>query len=76
MPDSPAKKNRLDPGLGFMAIGSELVAFTVTGVLVDYWLGTSPWWTVGLTLAGVAAAVLLALKLLRMEDASRDLGQS
>jgi F0F1-type ATP synthase assembly protein I len=37
---------------GLMVMGSELAGFTVVGLLVDYALGTLPWFTVGLTLFG------------------------
>ena len=70
MPDSPSPKS-FDSGLGFAVLGSELVAFAVCGVLLDYWLGTSPWLTVILTFSGMFAAVLLTIRLLKMEERAK-----
>ena len=57
-------------GLGLAVIGSELVAFTLAGVAIDYFAGTRGGFTVGLMMLGLVAAVLLTVRLLKGE--SRD----
>jgi F0F1-type ATP synthase assembly protein I len=57
-------------GLGLAVIGSELVAFTLAGVTIDYFVGTRGGFTVGLMMLGLIAAVLLTVRLLKGE--SRD----
>ena len=42
--------------IGYFVAGSEMVSFTVVGLLLDYALGTLPAFTIGLTLLGVVAA--------------------
>jgi F0F1-type ATP synthase assembly protein I len=42
--------------VGLMLAGSEMVTFTLLGLLIDYLAGTMPWFTVTLTLLGVVAA--------------------
>ncbi len=44
--------------IAFIVIGSEMVSFTLLGVGIDYFAGTMPWATVGLTLAGTIAAMI------------------
>jgi F0F1-type ATP synthase assembly protein I len=55
MPDDPPSNGPSIP-IGFMVAGSEMVSFTVVGLLLDYALGTMPGFTIGLTLLGLAAA--------------------
>lgn len=42
--------------LNLLTTGSEMVALTVLGVLLDFWLGTMPIGTIIFTLAGLFAA--------------------
>lgn len=42
--------------LGLMMVGSEMASFTIFGLLLDYFIGTMPGFTIGLTLLGLAAA--------------------
>lgn len=58
-----AGRQAIGPGLGFaLRIGVELVAALVVGVgiglLLDYWLGTSPWMMVVFFFLGNAAGFL------------------
>ena len=59
-------------GLGLAVIGSELVAFTLAGVAIDYFAGTRGGFTIGALVLGIAAAVVLTVRLLR--DESRGVG--
>ena len=59
-------------GLGLVMIGSELVAFALAGIAVDYFADTRGGFTVGAMLLGMAAAVVLTVRLLR--DESRGVG--
>ncbi len=43
--------------MGFAAIGSEMVGFTLFGVLIDYLTKAWPWATAGMTLLGLAVAM-------------------
>lgn len=54
-------------GLGLAVIGSELVAFTLAGVAIDYFAGTRGGFTVGLMMLGLVAAVLLTVRLLKSD---------
>jgi len=55
MPDAaPSNGPRLPVGL--MVAGSEMVTFTLLGLLLDYALDTMPGFTIGLTLLGLVAA--------------------
>jgi F0F1-type ATP synthase assembly protein I len=55
MPDD-ALSNGPNIPLGYLVAGSEMVSFTVVGLALDYFLGTLPGFTIGLTLAGVVVA--------------------
>jgi F0F1-type ATP synthase assembly protein I len=57
MPDDPPSNGPSVP-IGFMIAGSEMASFTVVGLLLDYFLGTMPGFTIGLTLLGLVAAFL------------------
>lgn len=46
--DPPSNGPRLS--IAFLSIGTEMVSFTLIGLLLDYVLGTMPWCTIGLTL--------------------------
>ena len=63
-PGTPAKPI----GLGFVVIGSELATSTLSGVAVDYFAKTGGVFTVVMTLLGMVAAVLLAVRLLKDES--------
>lgn len=52
--------------VGFMVAGSEMVAFTLLGLFLDYAFGTMPGFTIGLTILGFGAAFF---QLLRMAKA-------
>lgn len=52
-----------------LAAGSEMVSFTLSGLLLDYLLGTLPVLTVVLTMAGVPAAFVLLIRLSRTSSA-------
>lgn len=62
MPDDQPSNGPHVP-IGFMLAGSEMVAFTVIGLLLDYALGTMPWFTIVLTLLGLAAAFFALVRL-------------
>jgi F0F1-type ATP synthase assembly protein I len=55
--------------IGLMMLGSEMAGFTVLGVVLDYLLGSMPWATVGLTLAG-ATVVMIHLRQIVMKRLS------
>ena len=62
--------------MGLMVIGSEMVSFTLVGLLLDYLLGTMPGFTVGLTVLGFVAAftqlLRMAKKVSRPADGGKD----
>lgn len=49
--------------IGLMAAGSEMVSFTLFGLLLDYLFGTIPAFTIGLTLLGTAAAFYTLIRM-------------
>ncbi len=55
MPDDRPSNGPSAP-IGLMVAGSEMVSFTLVGLLLDFSLGTMPGFTIGLTLLGLAAA--------------------
>ena len=55
MPADPPSDGRRMP-MGLMVAGSEMVSFTLLGLLLDYALGSMPGFTIGLTLLGLAVA--------------------
>jgi F0F1-type ATP synthase assembly protein I len=57
-PSSNGPNNGPSLPLGLMLIGSEMVSFTIFGLMLDYFLHTMPGFTIGLTLMGLAAAFL------------------
>jgi hypothetical protein len=59
--DPPTNGPRVS--MGFLAIGSEMVSFTLLGLLLDYLLGTMPGFTIGLTLLGVVAAFFFLIRM-------------
>jgi F0F1-type ATP synthase assembly protein I len=62
MPDDPPSNGPRVP-VGLMIAGSEMVSFTLLGLLLDYALDTMPWLTIGLTLLGLVAAFFQLTKL-------------
>jgi F0F1-type ATP synthase assembly protein I len=62
MPAVPPTNGSRVP-MGFLIVGSEMVSFTLFGLLVDYILGTLPGFTIGLTLIGVGAAFFHLIKM-------------
>jgi F0F1-type ATP synthase assembly protein I len=59
--DEPAAGRRLP--IGLMLVGSEMVSFTVLGLLLDYGFGTMPGFTIALTLLGLGAAFFHLVKM-------------
>lgn len=59
--ERPSKGRGLPVGL--MVIGSEMVSFTVVGLLLDFVLNTMPGFTIGLTLLGFVAAFAQLLRI-------------
>ena len=55
MPDDRPSSGRPLP-IGLMVAGSEMATFTILGLGLDFGLGTMPWFTIVLTLAGVGIA--------------------
>ncbi len=62
MPADPPSSGKRLP-IGLMVVGSEMASFTLLGLLVDYGLGTLPWFTIGLTLLGLAVAFFHLVKI-------------
>jgi F0F1-type ATP synthase assembly protein I len=62
MPADPSSNGPRVP-VGLMIAGSEMVSFTLLGLLIDYAAGTMPGFTIGLTLLGLVAAFLQLTKL-------------
>lgn len=62
MPADPPSSGRRLP-ISFAIAGSEMASFTILGLLLDFGLGTMPWFTIGLTLAGLAAAFVHLVKM-------------
>lgn len=62
MPADPPSSGRRLP-LNFAIAGSEMASFTVLGLLLDFGLGTMPWFTIVLTLAGLALAFFHLVKM-------------
>jgi F0F1-type ATP synthase assembly protein I len=46
-----------------MVAGSEMVSFTLFGLLLDWALGTMPWLTVAFTLLGLLAAFYMLIRM-------------
>ena len=65
MPSDPPSHRQSSP-VGLMVAGSEMVSFTLFGLLLDYLSGMMPVFTILLTLLGVVAAFF---QLIRMAKA-------
>lgn len=61
----PEERRGRSAPCGLLVAGSEMVSFTLAGLVVDYLFGTLPVFTVGLTLLGVPAAFFLLVRLSR-----------
>jgi F0F1-type ATP synthase assembly protein I len=64
MPADPPSSGRRLP-LSFAIAGSEMASFTILGLLLDFGLSTMPWFTIVLTLAGLALAFFHLVKMSR-----------
>ena len=62
MPADPPSSGKRLP-IGLMVAGSEMVSFTLLGLLLDYALGTMPGFTIGLTLLGLFVAFYHLVKM-------------
>lgn len=49
--------------IGLMVAGSEMATFTILGLVLDFGIGTMPWFTIGLTLCGLAVAFFHLVKM-------------
>jgi F0F1-type ATP synthase assembly protein I len=67
--EEPASERRLP--IGLMVVGSEMVSFTVVGLLLDYGLGTMPGFTIGLTLLGLGASFFHLVKMSKALSAKK-----
>lgn len=57
--------------IGLMVAGSEMVSFTLLGLLLDYALGTMPGFTIGLTLLGLAVAFFHLVQMAKVLSAKK-----
>lgn len=64
MPQRPSSRE-MGYYLALAQVGLEFVVPTVLGLLLDHWLGTSPWLTVGLTVLGFVGGLFHLVTLLR-----------
>ncbi|MBA4188170.1 MAG: hypothetical protein C0467_09150 [Planctomycetaceae bacterium] len=53
---SDGPKNGPSMPLGFLMAGSEMASFAILGLILDYFLGTMPGFTIGLTLLGLVVS--------------------
>lgn len=67
----PGGRSPVSP-IGFAVLGSELAGFTVAGVLLDTWLGTMPWLTIGGVFGGLLTAFVHMARLARATPPGRD----
>jgi F0F1-type ATP synthase assembly protein I len=65
MPDDRPSNGPRVP-IGLMVAGTEMVSFTLLGLLLDYAFGTMPGFTIGLTLLGLVAAFFQLTKLAKI----------
>ena len=70
MPADPPQNGRSAP-IGFLIAGSEMASSAILGLLLDYALGTTPGFTIGLTLFGCLGA-FLQLKQMAKAFAAKD----
>lgn len=65
MVDQPSPKPNLP--IQLFVVGSEMVSFTIAGLLIDYALGSMPWATVILTVLGMVAAFLHLVRMVNLK---------
>jgi F0F1-type ATP synthase assembly protein I len=70
MPDDPPSNGPNIP-IRFLVAGSEMVSFTLVGLLLDYAFDTLPVFTIALTLLGVVAAFFLLIRLAKTLSAKK-----
>jgi F0F1-type ATP synthase assembly protein I len=70
-PSSNGPKNGPSMPLGFLMAGSEMATFAILGLALDYFLGTMPGFTIGLTLLGVAASFFHLMKMAKALSAKK-----
>jgi len=71
MPDEPPSNGMSESGgpnipMGFLLVGSEMVTFTLFGLLLDYLIGSMPGCTIAFTLLGVAFAFFHLTKMAKV----------
>jgi F0F1-type ATP synthase assembly protein I len=71
MPDDQPS-NGPNVAIGYFVAGSEMVSFTVVGLLLDYAIGSLPAFTIGLTLLGVVAAFWHLIRMSKSLAAKKD----
>jgi len=54
-----------------VAIGSEMLSFTLLGLVIDYFAGTMPWATVVLTPLGLVVAMYHLVRMTKTNTAGR-----
>ena len=59
-PDRPGKQTR--PVIALAGIGTEMVGFTLAGVLIDWLVGSLPVFTAALTVTGLVVAMWHLMK--------------
>jgi len=57
--------------LGFLMAGSEMATFAILGLVIDYFLGTMPGFTIGLTLGGLAISFFHLMQMAKKLSAKK-----
>ena len=65
-----AKRRVVSPA-GFDVVGSEMVAFTLLGLGIDYLAGSMPWATVIFTILGLVAAMAHLIRMANSATAQK-----
>ena len=77
--DAPGKRRSSAYSFGFR-LASDLLAGVLAGFAIgwalDYWLGTSPWFLLGLIVLGMAAGILNVIRAATSMEAKRHLEQT
>ena len=63
-------RGRMSP-VGYAVVGSEMVSFTLLGLVIDYFAGTMPWATVVLTPLGLIVAMFHLVRMTKANTAGR-----
>ena len=66
----PPNRGRMSP-VGYAVVGSEMVSFTLLGLVIDYFAGTMPWATVVLTPLGLVVAMVHLVRMTKANTAGR-----